>query len=313
MSLESDFNKATKELDRRIEKVRSYEAEILKKGRSIQNKVYTELLDKILSELDKDENGIIKNTLKNRTITNRLNKILSKDKLEDLTTYYINSIDNISASNNKQFSVYYKTKTDIDKAIKKRVYGGLGIAKNKIVEGSFLNSSISLEPLRRDLNIEFFKALNGNQSVSDLKNNVREIVKGSKGKNGVLENHLDTYATDSLNSVDSAISEMYSEDLGMDAFRYFGGLKNNTRDFCKHRNGKIITKKEASKWGTKDDDLGGYTNKSLGQFQGKNKGYNPLVDRGGYNCRHKLNYISNDLAVLLRDDLEIDENGKLNK
>lgn len=313
MSLESDFEKATAELTKRVEKVRSYENEILKKGRSVQKSIYTELLDKIISALDRDENGIIKNSLKNYTITNKLNVILKDNKLTDLRTYYINSIDNIALSNNKQFSVYYKTKTEIDKAISERVYRGLGISKNKVVAGGYLDTSITLEPLKRELNLEFYKALNGKQSVADLKNNINTLVKGSKGKKGVLESHLDTYATDSLNSVDSSISEMYSEDLGMDSFRYFGGLKNNTRDFCKHRNAKIITKLEASKWGTPKDNLGGYTNKSLGLFHGKNKSYNPLVDRGGYNCRHKLNYISNDLAVLIREDLEIDENGKLNK
>jgi len=33
-------------------------------------------------------------------------------------------------------------------------------------------------------------------------------------------------------------------------------------------------------------------------------GYDPLVDRGGYNCRHQLSFISDELAFKLRPDLK---------
>jgi hypothetical protein len=36
-------------------------------------------------------------------------------------------------------------------------------------------------------------------------------------------------------------------------------------------------------------------------------GYDPLVDRGGYNCRHQLGYISEELAYKLRPELKVNK------
>ena len=96
------------------------------------------------------------------------------------------------------------------------------------------------------------------------------------------------------------------------AFFYQGTEIKTTRDFCKVRKGKVITREEALTWGTSSDELGGYTNKAQGQFNGKNANYNPLVDIGGHNCRHHLDWIPNELAVQLRSDLVI-RNGQLLK
>ena len=62
------------------------------------------------------------------------------------------------------------------------------------------------------------------------------------------------------------------------------------------RHGKLFSREEIEKFGTPQDQYGGYTNKSEGEFQGKTDPYNPFIDMGGYNCRHQYRWISEDLA-----------------
>ena len=40
-------------------------------------------------------------------------------------------------------------------------------------------------------------------------------------------------------------------------------------------------------------------------FAGKPEtGYNPIVDLGGYNCRHRLDWVSDQVAFRLRPELK---------
>lgn len=41
-------------------------------------------------------------------------------------------------------------------------------------------------------------------------------------------------------------------------------------------------------------------------WEGKNQiGYNPFIDLGGYNCRHKLRWISRELAEAKRPEVTV--------
>ena len=79
--------------------------------------------------------------------------------------------------------------------------------------------------------------------------------------------------------------------LEFKAFIYEGGIYDDTCDFCKERNGKVFTIKEAEEW------------KKL-EWPEKNENYEPLKDMGGTDCRHHPSWISDSLATILRPDLK---------
>lgn len=93
-------------------------------------------------------------------------------------------------------------------------------------------------------------------------------------------------------------------EMGYNAAIYEGGLIETSREFCQVRNSKVFTLEEINKFGTSKDKFGGYSNKDEGQFKGKMPGYLPLIDAGGYNCRHFYSFISDSLAEVIRPELK---------
>ena len=175
----------------------------------------------------------------------------------------------------------------------------LGLDKDgKIVKKGFLDSFLKDNRNKNEIQTLLIKGITGGASIKDLKSDVKFFVQGDKEKTGALSKQYSTLIYDTYQQIDRTESNIYSEELGMDAFIYSGGKVRDTRKFCCQRNGLIFTKEEAKAWRTL-------------KFHGKPKNYNPLVDLGGYNCRHSTQYISNVIAAKRRDDLELDDNGKL--
>lgn len=76
--------------------------------------------------------------------------------------------------------------------------------------------------------------------------------------------------------------------LGLKYAIYQGGLIETSRPFCNERNNKVFHEDEITKWA----DL---------EWAGKPEiGYNPIADLGGYNCRHRLDWISDEMAESLK-------------
>jgi hypothetical protein len=95
-------------------------------------------------------------------------------------------------------------------------------------------------------------------------------------------------------------------------FIYQGGLINDSRDFCAAHNNKVWYYKEAFYWGewtpSKGEYPSGYEIKQIDIYKVPSylnyPDYDPLIDRGGYNCRHSLGWISEDMAFVLRPELK---------
>jgi hypothetical protein len=83
----------------------------------------------------------------------------------------------------------------------------------------------------------------------------------------------------------TAALEMAKE-VGFTHGVYVGTIKDNTRDFCRARVGRIYTRSFAKKWGTL-------------QFKGRVEPYDPIVHCGSINCRHFWRWVSTDTAKAL--------------
>lgn len=95
-----------------------------------------------------------------------------------------------------------------------------------------------------------------------------------------LERNIQTELNTSVAGFERAVTLKKARDVGIKRFVYVGGLIKTSRDFCIERDGKIFTQTEINAW---PDQHGLPANIYL----------------GGYNCRHELVPVSDDLASRL--------------
>src|SRR6185503_1627191 len=139
--------------------------------------------------------------------------------------------------------------------------------------------------------------------IKELTKNLSTIIEGTATSSGALDNHFRTYVYDTYSQFDRESSNQFSLQLDINYAVYAGGLVDASRPFCIARNGKVFTRTEIQAFGTPRDKFGGYSNKSKGEFAGKNKGYIPERDMGGHNCGHTYDWITYELAKRLRPDI----------
>lgn len=149
------------------------------------------------------------------------------------------------------------------------------------------------------------KAVIGRQGLDAFLKTLKKEIQGDDRFQGAVQGHFKTIIWDVFAQFDRQYGYRYATCLGYRAGRYEGGLIDHSRDFCIERNGQLFTFDEIKAFGTPDDKYEGYTNKSIGEFEGKTRfDYNPFFDMGGYNCRHAFNYIPDRAAIRYRPELK---------
>ena len=162
----------------------------------------------------------------------------------------------------------------------------IGISdKGEILKGSYLDTLSQNPEVRRQFKDYVLNSVAGQKDYQGFVKGFKELVVGNKEVNGALQNYYDQYAYDSFNQVDAAISSHFANELKLTYFVYFGSIITTSREFCVKRHGKVFSIKETETW--KNDPT----------LPGKSKeGYNPLIDRGRWRCRHSIQYIPDLLA-----------------
>ena len=94
---------------------------------------------------------------------------------------------------------------------------------------------------------------------------------------------------DSLRDFDATLNFNKSKDAGLTFVKYYGDVIPTTRDHCRNIINGGYNKRKSGLF-TIDEVNSLWTNRS---WKGKKSG-NPLVVRGGYNCRHQWSYVNPD-------------------
>lgn len=283
------------------------EQAVLKSAGVLQSKLLTIVYNDFISKLDVQD-GFIKNTKANRDKIASLNRLFDRFQKNDFAEVVKEMI--VDYKDIHFLSVdYYKTiaakKVDnIQSKVQDRIKVVLGIDGTRLTPNGFLDLFIKDPTLLNKVKQLTFNAITSNNiTLKDYRENIQILIKGNENVDGQLTRHFKTFATDSFAMYDRVTNNEFAVQLGLKYALYAGGLIETSRPFCKIRNNKVFTDAEIKKFGTSKDTYGGYTNKSKGEFQGKNVEYDPFRDCGGYNCRHTLNYITESLAKRLRPDL----------
>lgn len=159
--------------------------------------------------------------------------------------------------------------------------------------------------IKRDVRAFLAKQANSNIPLPVKHTELRSFIVGDSERQGLIESYYNRTGKDGASifdlyqKADRYAQNEFSTKLGLQAARYIGGIIEGSRPFCRERNGKIYLRSEIEAW------------KEL-SFQGKPAvGYEPILDCGGYRCRHHLIFITNATAMRLDSTLKENEQGVL--
>ena len=288
-------------------------------------KLQSDLLDQIISEVIpmlETKNGEILDTPENYSLLAEIDKVYDGFR-KVIMKKLLGEIDNTSTKlidfNHDYFTVALtgnlpKRFEDIMESTRNKTDLRFGLKGGKLVRGGLIMDLIDTNYLA-DVKHEMSKAVSSQINMDEFRKLVRVMMIGDEHKKGLFEKRLKWLIYDLYQQWDRTYNLSLAEEFGMRHFIYQGGLIRDSRDFCIAHNDKVYTTKEAEEWKTWTPQ------KSLakGEFPATHtvtdnlyetpgymnySGYDPLIDLGGYSCRHVAAFISEELAKKLRPDID---------
>lgn len=276
-----------------------------KKISAIERKIYDVVFKKIIAELDKSDGRIVSSN-GNIDIANSIDKVfrdINSNEYLEIIKGFGSDLQGVLSLNDKYYEIVEADKVRLERVAKEVnsiMRKRLGLTKeNGLIKNGYLDRLITDDALKRKVKNATLKAVTSNVSYSDFNIEIKNMVQGSSTTDGELKKYFNTFAFDTYNSLNRTAASLYATKLNLRAFIYAGGRIDSSRCFCDKNNGKVFTTEEAQDWKNMlNDECGPLWNES------KDGIYNPLVEMGGYNCRHTADFISNTLAIKLRPDLK---------
>lgn len=168
---------------------------------------------------------------------------------------------------------------------------GIG-GDGKLIKDGFLYRLGRSDAVREQIKQYLISSIATKQGLKAMQKGLADIVTGGSGVNGALIGHWNNYAYDAFAKVREIDNLHFKDEIGLKWFVYQGGVIKTSRDFCVKKNGKVFSEAEAVRDWPKDRDL--IDKKTVSR-------YKPLIDRGRYNCRHFLMWISEEMAIELKE------------
>lgn len=179
----------------------------------------------------------------------------------------------------------------------------LGIDEEwKPMRKGFLDDLVRNRAARDEVKKLVAKGVSGGIPMHKLEKALRVKVQGTKNTAGVLEKSIGGFVLDAYQVADRVTAREFATRLGLRYFIYSGGLIETSRPFCRKRNNKVFTTEEAERDWPKDSTLP--RTKAEKEAGGPPADYSPLEDCGRWNCRHRIMYIDEQAAFVLRPELK---------
>lgn len=281
---------------RKAKKIESLIDDIEKTINQTANALTRSILRGFLQKL-KSENGRIVQTINSSTTTlfNQVFSTFSRNQQKKLTKQIVKDFDTIIGENEN----YYRDTVAVDdekqKAIRKIINNRLGIdEKGNLIKNGYMSGLLDDSQIRAQIQQFIYKEVMKGVGYEDLRESVKAFIQGDEQKLGVFNRYYRAFSYDVYSQINRYVAWQYAEELGMEYFIYNGGTIETSREFCIERNGNVYSSKEADEW-VKDPNLTAIPSKET---------YNWRLEAGGYNCRHSIDYISKEVAYVLRPELK---------
>lgn len=263
--------------------------------RSLQNVAYGLVTDWLIGSIE-TEDGKIKYTAKNLGKVAGLFTVFQKFQRQYRDTMLGGVLDwagNLLGLNNDYFETFENPTEEVaDAAIRLTLQRwGYNTVTRELIPGGYFETLFNSANVAQRTASLVNQAIAQKMSLAQFQDTFRKIFVGLPGQ-GMLERHWRTNSFDLYQRIDRTANLVYADRLGLEYAIYSGTLEEDSRPFCIARVNKVYSRPEIKSW----EGL---------QFQGKPKvGYDPFVDCGGFNCRHHLSWISDELAEKLRLELK---------
>lgn len=248
-----------------------------------QQKAFNRLM-KLVKDLDLDSKGRIKRTVKNLKTLRGVNKSIEdtiltpsyKSKVQD----YLGSFDSIGTEQSTYFKLIEKGFSAQDAFLQEIKAQSIETASSNLLETGISQNFTT--PIKNILQRNITTGGNFASMVDEM----RTYIIGDKEIDGGLLRYAKGITKDSLHVYSGQYNQSVTEDLGLVFYKYSGGLKDSSRDFCESRAGKYFHKEEIKTWASKtwDGKMKGTTENTI--FQ----------NVGGYGCTHLLIPVSESIV-----------------
>lgn len=127
------------------------------------------------------------------------------------------------------------------------------------------------------------ESVSSNRSFADMTKAISDVVIGDGKRDGKLLNWAKQVAHDRFAMTDAAYVMSAADEMGIQWFRYTGGLIDDSRPFCVERNGKIYHRSQIEDWADLPEWSGRMPNTDRETI---------FVKRGGWRCNHVLTIVT---------------------
>jgi hypothetical protein len=240
----------------------------------LESLLYNIVLDYFLDNLEvKDEK--IKITQKNINAINKLDNVNEGvlGRLTALGKYIINDIKKLVGLTGEQMEAYDARAVSVSEEVTKTIleHANKNIGYNN-----------NLSAIYAEIKQESIALLSRYEGASLRE--LREMLRTKIVEKKLVSKYFTRWTNDIYSQYQRAAANEIRKDLGFTWAIYQGGLIEASRQFCVERNNRVYSEDEIKSWQELD-------------FKGKPQfGYDPIIDCGGYNCRHRLDWVSESFA-----------------
>ena len=284
----------------------------------LQSQLVANIIAALIPELDVKD-GLIQDTAKNYRLLSVLDKAY-RDFQGGASSIMLNQILKTTTNIVKLSADYFAIvmadaiPAGFEKAIEganKLINLKIGLDGGKLQRGGFLQSFFDSNIIGTELKELTSKAVTSGMNIKDYVKALKDKITGIDEAAGLMERQYQRYAYDLYQQYDAAYNMVIGNKFGFKYFVYQGGLVKDSRDFCVAHNNKVWSLDEMKTWGEWTPSQGvypdGYEVKAKDIYKVPSylgyPGYDPGIDRGGYNCGHSFGFIRDDLAKKMRPDL----------
>ncbi|MEL6802421.1 MAG: hypothetical protein AAFO91_01390 [Bacteroidota bacterium] len=236
-----------------------------------------------LSSLRVDENGNIVASVGNVRITNRLNQVFAefrRDRQRSIISRFIASLRKIFRLNSRYFAKVRRGGPH-DKIVSTILSTlGYNVDSKTVKNGSWLDELTRFGVVRQSIFRRVTSSVLGALPIETLKKTISDLLKAGKG---IFSQFFSRQTRDIFARVDRQTQNLYANELGLDFAFYSGTVKDNTRSFCRARALNVYTREEVESWQNQN-------------WVGKIPGTDVKETCGGYNCRHHLSWVTQEVA-----------------
>lgn len=272
----------------RIRLANELENALKRKLTRLQQRVYSAALGMVDLQTTQDDrlSFNVRNIQKANRIAVSIQQNTSRE-VKNLFQWLVNQLLKLFRLNDRYFKSFNKLNQDRTASILYKVMLRYGYnTKTRRIESTGILAGLAqVSPIANQIGELISNSLAARTPLKEFKNRFRSVFLNPGGL-GLIEAQFNRFTNDLFQDFDRQTQKQFAEDLKLTYAIYSGTIMKRTRDFCDARTNNIYTSEEIAKWNNQN-------------WKGKRKGVPVEVQLGGYNCRHHLSYISEELALKL--------------